>query len=58
MTKAIAIFSLVVIQIGCTLGNYWFTFGLWPRSWSWFMVFASGQIFVAWAIRAVTDSKE
>ena len=32
MTKAIALLSLLAIQIMLTMGNYWFTFGLWPKS--------------------------
>ncbi len=40
MTKAIATVALLVIQIGLVFGNYWYTFGLWPRSWVSFVGFA------------------
>ena len=33
MTKFIAIACLVVLLMLNTLGNYWFTYGIWPRSW-------------------------
>ncbi len=33
MTKFVANLGLVVLGLLATLGNYWFTFGLWPQSW-------------------------
>lgn len=39
MTKLIALFGLVTISILTSLGNYYFTFGLWPISWFSFTFF-------------------
>lgn len=39
MSKTIAGVALIAIQCGLTLGNYYFTFGLWPRSWGSFALF-------------------
>lgn len=39
MTKFIAVLMLTVVSVFCSLGNYWFTFGLWPRSWGAFFLF-------------------
>lgn len=33
MIQFIAITSLMILLFMAALGNYWFTFGLWPRSW-------------------------
>lgn len=41
MTKFVARISLFIAQIGVMFGNYWFTFGLWPKSWTAFFGFAS-----------------
>ncbi len=43
MTKLLALMSLAAISFGMTLGNYWITFGLWPKSWWAFIGFAIGQ---------------
>ena len=40
MTRAIARAALAAVALGLALGNYWFTFGLWPRSWAAFAFFA------------------
>lgn len=55
MTKFVAVFSLVVIQIGVMLGNYWFTFGLWPRSWGAFIFFGISSIAVALLLQAIKE---
>lgn len=54
MTKLIAVLSLSAISIGLTFGNYWFTFGLWPKSWISFVLFAVGFMIISSAITAVT----
>lgn len=56
MTKGIAKFALVVIQIGLMLGNYWYTFGLWPKSWTSFIFYAVGMIVVA-ALNVMIDAE-
>ncbi|MGE3341463.1 MAG: hypothetical protein AB7J46_06240 [Candidatus Altimarinota bacterium] len=40
MTKTIAKFALLVLGLLVSLGNYWFTFGLWPKNWWSFFGFA------------------
>lgn len=42
--KLIAILLIVVLQILCSLGNYWFTFHLWPVSWGSFILFMILQL--------------
>lgn len=39
MIQVVAILSLVIISFGLSLGNYWFMFGLWPKSWLYFFAF-------------------
>jgi hypothetical protein len=58
MTKTIAILALLVISIGLVWGNYWFTFGLWPRSWTAFALFGFAQLVVTALMQAVTKSKD
>ena len=58
MTKFIAILALVVISIGIMLGNYWWTFGLWPQSWRAFTLFAIANVVVSTALSAVLKSDE
>ncbi len=43
-TRTIAVVALAALAIGTMLGNYWFTFGLWPRSWGSFLFFAATQL--------------
>ena len=33
MAKFLALSFLICAGIGVSLGNYWFTYGLWPKSW-------------------------
>lgn len=44
---------LIVMSVLTTLGNYWFTFGIWPRSWSWFIFFALCQLIITALLAAV-----
>ena len=53
MTKAIAALALVALQIIATLGNYWFTFGLWPHSWMSFIAFGVAHMLITSALMAV-----
>lgn len=39
MTKFIAVIALMAAQTAVSLGNYWYTFGLWPKSWVSFVGF-------------------
>lgn len=58
MTKAIATIALVVISIGLGLGNYWWTFGLWPKSWLSFLLFGFASVLVSTALSAVMKSDD
>lgn len=53
MTKLIAILALTVIAIGIQFGNYWFTFGLWPKSWAAFVGFALASMIVTACMQTV-----
>ena len=46
MSKAVALIALVVAAAFVALGNYWYTFGLWPRSWWAFFGFLGLQILI------------
>lgn len=41
MTKFLANLFLIAAGISVQLGNYWFTYGLWPRSWGSFLLFST-----------------
>jgi hypothetical protein len=53
MTKIIAVIALVIISVGLQLGNYWWTFGLWPRSWVSFSLFALASVAVSTAFTVI-----
>lgn len=44
MTKFLAHCFLIVAGLVIMLGNYWFTFGLWPQSWVSFVVFGMASL--------------
>ena len=58
MVKTIALVALMVVGIGLTLGNYWITFGLWPRSWTSFVLFALAGMIVSTCMYAVMKSDD
>ena len=41
MNRLLASAFLMVAGIGVQLGQYWYTFGLWPRSWGAFGFFTT-----------------
>jgi hypothetical protein len=43
-TKVIANVGLMAAGLALMLGNYWYTFGLWPRNWWAFVLFGVGNI--------------
>lgn len=47
MTKFIAILLIFILQLILTLTNYWFTFGLWPKSWTSFFLCGIASILLA-----------
>jgi len=58
MVQTIALLALLIIAIGITLGNYWFTYGLWPQSWTSFVLFAIAGLIVSSAIQHVMKSDD
>jgi hypothetical protein len=34
MEKFLAVVALTAIAVALGVGNFWFTFGLWPKSWA------------------------
>lgn len=53
MTKLVAYAALLVAALGLMLGNYWFTFGFWPKSWPSFFGFGMASIAVALILEAI-----
>ena len=45
--------ALFVVSLAalCVLGNFWFTYGIWPRSWWSFALFAILQLFLGVIVR-------
>ena len=39
MSKLIALFAVITAMTFCTLGNFWYVYGIWPRSWTMFVLF-------------------
>ncbi len=52
MEKLLAMLFLAACAVAVSVGNFWFTFGIWPRNW-WSMVLftlistALGRMYVA-----------
>jgi 4-hydroxybenzoate polyprenyltransferase len=57
MTKFLAQVLLIVITLAVTLGNYWYTFGLWPKSWWSFVGFGFAMILLL-LIRETVDKED
>jgi hypothetical protein len=53
MSTIIAILCLFVLMFANTLGNFWFTYGMWPRRWLAFFGFALGHIVIYSLMQAV-----
>lgn len=43
-SKLIAALALIASSFCIMLGNFWFTYGVWPRSWTAFVFFAVAQM--------------
>ena len=54
MTKFLANCFLIVAGISLQLGNYWYTFGLWPQNWWTFFGFAFATVLLM-ALRVAQD---
>ena len=46
MTKFLANTGLLIASFAISLAQYWYTFGLWPKSWTSFVLCATGTIMV------------
>lgn len=57
LAKFVALILLTGASIAVTFGNYWFTFGIWPRSWFAFFGFAFLQMLLTGLVHAVAQSK-
>jgi len=53
MTKVVAVLALMVAAAFVALGNYWYTFGIWPRSWWAFGGFLVLQIVISQLLDAI-----
>jgi hypothetical protein len=53
MTQFIALVALIVLGMMSTLGNFWFTYGIWPRSWGSFALFGVINLIISMAISGV-----
>lgn len=58
VTKMIAVLSLCALAVLCSLGNYWYTFGLWPKSWFAFVGFFAMSSAITAAITAVAKDSQ
>jgi hypothetical protein len=53
MSKVVALIALIVAAVFLTLGNFWFTYGIWPKSWWSFFVFALASTVLSQMLTAV-----
>lgn len=58
MTKFIAQVGLLAAALALTLGNYWYTFALWPKSWWSFSGFWFGAIILLILRTAIDKESE
>ncbi len=58
MTKAVAKLGIIVALGFLSLGNFWFTYGVWPRSWWSFALFLLATIVVMGLDRAIEAEAE
>lgn len=53
MTKFIALVAITSLLALSQLGNFWFTYGVWPKSWMSFAVFYFTGLILGVALQAV-----
>lgn len=53
MSRIIALLSLSMLAILAGLGNFWFTCGIWPKSWWSFVVFGLVSVVLAQLLTSV-----
>lgn len=54
MSKVIALFALASLMFLSQLGNFWFTYGIWPKSWGAYFLFSFAGLVLYAATMAVT----
>jgi hypothetical protein len=58
VTKFIALIGVVVLMALSGLGNFWFTYGIWPRSWVSYVAFSTIGLVLTSAFKSVlSDGK-
>lgn len=57
MSKAIASVALVVAVFFNALGNFWYTYGIWPKSWWSFALFTIMGITIQFLFDAIKKEK-
>ena len=58
MTKFVAKLGILVAQLALMFVNYWFAFGLWPKSWPIFLLCGLGSIVLMGLNLAVDAEKK
>lgn len=59
MTEFVAHLGLLAMSVALQLANYWFTFGLWPQSWTSFTLCSTAYaLLVAVRIGIDKDKKK
>lgn len=57
LTQLIAILALIALSTLSTLANWWYAFGIWPISWSAFILFALAHLTITALISFVSKAK-
>ena len=58
MTKILALLLLTFLSLLTTMGNMWYTFGLWPQSWIAFIGFWIISVILAALVEIVRRSDD
>jgi hypothetical protein len=56
-SKFVALLNVLALCVVVQLGNFWYTYGLWPSSWTSFVGFALAGAVLTSMLRAVLDEK-
>lgn len=58
MTKIIASLALLTASFAVGLGNFWFTYGIWPKSWTSYAVFWVLSVAVTGLLAAIGKAED
>lgn len=58
VSRLVAIFVLIGAMVAASVGNFWFTFGLWPKSWTSMVVFWLLNFAILELLKLVMEVKE